>query len=94
MPGFAGERTPKRSAWQSRIRIREIPGPLLVDVGEQRPARSSSGCRAAPVAAARMINGNTLGYSFDRKFAINPVAKYLLKAVWHELGHTMLGHSK
>jgi len=23
-----------------------------------------------------MINGNTLGYSFDRKFAINPVAKY------------------
>jgi hypothetical protein len=41
-----------------------------------------------------MINGNTLGYSFDRKFAINPVAKYLLKTLWHELGNTMLGHSK
>ena len=25
-------------------------------------ARSSSGCRAAPVAAARMINGHALGY--------------------------------
>ena len=39
------------------------------------------------------MNGNTAGYSFDRKYAINPMAKYPLKTTMHELAHIVLGHT-
>ena len=39
------------------------------------------------------LNGNTQGYSFDRNVAINPVAKYPLKTLWHEVAHIEAGHT-
>lgn len=39
------------------------------------------------------INGNIQGYSFKRKFAINPLAEYKLKTTFHELAHILLGHT-
>lgn len=38
-------------------------------------------------------NGNMQGYSLDQSLAINPVAQYPLKTLWHELAHIMLGHT-
>lgn len=40
-----------------------------------------------------LIDGNTQGYSFDRKVAVSPVARYKLKTGYHELGHVVLGHT-
>lgn len=40
-----------------------------------------------------MIDGNTQGYSFGRKFAVSPVAVYPMKTVFHELAHIVLGHT-
>lgn len=40
-----------------------------------------------------MIDGNCQGYSFERMVAINPVAKFPLKTMFHELGHVMLGRT-
>ena len=39
------------------------------------------------------MNGNNQGYSFDRKYAVSPVAKYPLKTTMHELAHIVLGHT-
>ena len=39
------------------------------------------------------IDGNTQGYSYDRKFAINPVAAHPWKTTFHELAHIVLGHT-
>ncbi|MEE3755378.1 hypothetical protein [Mycobacterium intracellulare] len=41
----------------------------------------------------RLIDGNTQGYSYDRRVAVSPVAVYPLKTGLHELGHVMLGHT-
>jgi antirestriction protein ArdC len=41
-----------------------------------------------------LIDGNTAGYSFGRKLAINPVAAYPLKTMAHELAHIVLGHTQ
>lgn len=41
----------------------------------------------------QMIDGNTQGYSFDRKVAVSPVAVYPVKTAFHELAHVMLGHT-
>lgn len=40
-----------------------------------------------------MLDGNVQGYSYERKVAINPVAGYPLKTMFHELGHIILGHT-
>ncbi|MBU8821038.1 hypothetical protein KL864_34835 [Mycolicibacterium goodii] len=40
-----------------------------------------------------LIDGNTQGYSVDRKFAVSPVAVYPMKTAFHELAHVMLGHT-
>lgn len=40
-----------------------------------------------------MTNGNVQGYTNGEELAINPVAKYPLKTLWHELGHAVLGHA-
>ena len=42
----------------------------------------------------KLIDGNTAGYSFERKLAINPVAPYPLKTMAHELAHIVLGHTQ
>jgi antirestriction protein ArdC len=39
------------------------------------------------------LNGNVQGYSTERTFAINPVAKYPTKTTLHELAHILLGHT-
>lgn len=39
------------------------------------------------------LNGNVQGYSFDRSYAINPVAVYPTKTRFHEMGHIVLGHT-
>ncbi|OMC37692.1 hypothetical protein A5742_08645 [Mycolicibacterium fortuitum] len=40
-----------------------------------------------------MINGNTQGYSYERKVAISPASVFPLKTGFHELAHVMLGHT-
>lgn len=40
-----------------------------------------------------LYEGNTQGYSYERNFAINPVAKYPIKTMMHELAHIELGHT-
>lgn len=39
------------------------------------------------------MDGNTQGYSHDRVYAINPMAKYPMKTTMHELAHIVLGHT-
>jgi N-terminal domain of anti-restriction factor ArdC len=39
-------------------------------------------------------NGNTQGYCHEMTLAINPVAKFPLKTLWHEIAHIMLGHTE
>ncbi|UQX13398.1 hypothetical protein [Candidatus Mycobacterium methanotrophicum] len=41
----------------------------------------------------QLIDGNTQGYSFDRKVAVSPVAAYPMKTGFHELAHLVLGHT-
>lgn len=38
-------------------------------------------------------DGNTQGYSVERRFAINPVAANPAKTMMHELAHIVLGHT-
>lgn len=38
-------------------------------------------------------NGNTQGYSIGNEIAINPVAAYPFKTLWHEMGHVVLKHT-
>lgn len=40
-----------------------------------------------------VLDGNAQGYSFERNVAINPVAAYPLKTMFHELAHVVLGHT-
>jgi hypothetical protein len=40
-----------------------------------------------------MLDGNCQGFSYERKVAINPVAGYPLKTMFHELAHIILGHT-
>ena len=40
------------------------------------------------------ISGNCQGYAASNKVAINPVAKYPEKTLFHELAHVVLGHTK
>lgn len=40
------------------------------------------------------IDGNKAGFSYDRNVAINPVAKYPLKTLWHEVAHVEAGHTQ
>lgn len=39
-------------------------------------------------------SGNTQGYSHDRALAINPMAKYPVKTLMHELAHIVIGHTE
>jgi hypothetical protein len=39
------------------------------------------------------IDGNTMGYSRGREFAVNPMAKYPLGTTMHELAHIVHGHT-
>jgi hypothetical protein len=39
------------------------------------------------------LDGNTQGYSYDHKLAINPVAVHPMKTMFHELAHIVLGHT-
>jgi hypothetical protein len=41
----------------------------------------------------RTFDANTAGYSRDRTYAINPVAKYPAKTTMHELSHIVAGHT-
>lgn len=40
-----------------------------------------------------MYDGNIMGYSYDRTFAVSPVAPYPLKTTIHEIGHIEAGHT-
>lgn len=40
------------------------------------------------------VDGNTQGYSHGKSVAINPVAAYPFKTLFHELGHVVLGHTE
>lgn len=39
------------------------------------------------------LDGNSQGYSIERKFAINPTAVHPWKTTFHELAHIVLGHT-
>jgi antirestriction protein ArdC len=41
----------------------------------------------------QLMDGNTQGYSYKRKLAVNPVAPYPLKTLAHEAAHIVLGHT-
>lgn len=41
----------------------------------------------------QLFDGNTQGYSYERTYAINPVAVNPLKTTFHEVGHIVLGHT-
>ncbi len=41
----------------------------------------------------QMIDGNTQGYSVDRKIAVSEMARYPVKTAFHELAHVVLGHT-
>lgn len=43
--------------------------------------------------AYNSIDGNSQGHSFGRNVALNPMARYPLKTLWHELGHVEAGHT-
>lgn len=40
-----------------------------------------------------LLDGNTQGYSWNREFAINPVAADPVRTTFHEIGHIVLGHT-
>jgi hypothetical protein len=40
-----------------------------------------------------LVDGNTQGYSWDRNYAVNPVAADPTRTTFHELGHIVLGHT-
>lgn len=40
-----------------------------------------------------LINGNVAGYSYDRNVAINSVAVYPVKTLFHEISHVVHGHT-
>ena len=40
------------------------------------------------------ISGNCQGYAASNKVAVNPVAKYPEKTLFHEIAHVVLGHTK
>jgi hypothetical protein len=39
------------------------------------------------------FDGNTQGYSYGQKFAINPAAKYPIRTTLHEMSHIVHGHT-
>jgi hypothetical protein len=39
------------------------------------------------------LNGNVAGHSIGREVAVNPVARYPLKTLVHEIAHVALGHT-
>lgn len=41
----------------------------------------------------KQLDGNLQGYSYARNVAINPIAAYPLKTLYHEVGHVLLGHT-
>lgn len=41
----------------------------------------------------KLVDGNTQGYSSGREFALNPLAAYPMKTLFHELAHIVLGHT-
>ena len=51
------------------------------------------GALAINKVAFEHVDGNTQGYSRGNELAINPVAKYPLKTLIHEMGHIVIGHT-
>ncbi len=45
-----------------------------------------------PLMQFESMSGNMQGYTDGKAIAINPVAKYPTKTLFHELGHILLGH--
>lgn len=41
-----------------------------------------------------MMNGNVQGYASGRSVAINPIARFPMKTLFHELAHIVLGHTE
>ena len=67
----------------------DLPEPIVREWSKPR-ALGELAIREVPF---EMVNGNIQGYSFERSFAINPVAKYPTKTMMHEIGHIELGHT-
>lgn len=67
----------------------ELPEPQPREWSKER-AIGALGIRQV---AFDQINGNIAGYSFERNFAINPVAVHPFKTMLHEVGHIVLGHT-
>lgn len=59
---------------------------------EWSPARAL-GALAINKVAFEHVDGNMQGYSCGNELAINPVAKYPLKTLLHEMGHIVIGHT-
>jgi len=67
------------------------------DLPEYEPAEWSKtralGALAIQETPFTMTNGNIQGYSSGNELAINPVAAYPFKTLFHEIGHIVLGHT-
>lgn len=59
---------------------------------EWSPTRAL-GALAINKVAFEHVDGNIQGYSRGNELAINPVAKYPLKTLIHEMGHIVIGHT-
>lgn len=95
------EETGEKVVVMTRFRLKRSTFPYSNTVGpevewpelpewDQHRALDELGIERVPFT---MINGNTQGYSIERKIAVSPVAKYPVKTLFHELGHVMLGHT-
>lgn len=81
---------PKASVFQ----LSQTDGPDLVlpDLPDWNKEQALSVLGVEQV-AFRDGDGNTQGYSIDKRFAINPVAAWPAKTMMHELAHIVLGHT-
>jgi hypothetical protein len=67
----------------------ELPAPIVREWDLYR-AETALKIRRVPYDSTE---NNVQGWSLDRTYAINPIAKYPFKTTIHELGHITLGHT-
>ena len=95
------EQTREKVVVAMRFRLKRSTFPYSNTVGPEvewpelpewnwQPALAALDITQVPYA---MIDGNCQGYSFERKIAVSPVAKFPLKTLLHEIAHVMLGHT-
>lgn len=74
--------------------LSETEGEPLPDVQPRTWSREKAlGKLAITEVPFDMLDGNVLGFSYDRNLAVSPLAPYPLKTTLHEMGHIVAGHT-